>query len=175
MHFGGRAVPGDFRVRRWLVPILLAALRSKQNYKSIREINQSRYTNLAIDVGWLIIASVSKDVFEWYTSTGSGPLAFLGNVYVQIFWQIFPLRIKTLFGNKNFVTFRHVNGENTSFPVDVHDSKLFCLSYRIIQCRYVSVLYNTYRIFEILNNWTFGLAKIQWNLFTLKWPAIIWQ
>lgn len=168
MHFGGRAVPGDFRVRRWLFPILLAALRAKQNHKNIREINQSRYTNLAIDVGWLITASVSKDVFKWYTSTWSGPLAFLGNAFVQIFWQIFPMRIKALFSIKNFVASRHENGENASLPVDVHDSKRFCLSY-------VSVLYITFRIFEFLNNWPFGLAKIQWNLFPLKWPAIIWQ
>lgn len=175
MYFGGRAVPGDFPVRRWLVPILLAALQAKQNYKSIREINQSRYTNLAIDVGWLIIASLSKDVFKWYTSTWSGPLAFLGNAFAQIFWQIFPMRIKALFSKKNFVASRHVNGKIASLPVDVHDSKRFCLSYRITLCRYVSVLYITYRIFEILNNWPFGVKKMQWNLFPVKWPAIIWQ
>ena len=46
-----------------------------------------------------------------------------------------------------------VNGENASLRVDVHDSKRFCLSYRIILYRYVRILYSTYRIFEILNNW----------------------
>ena len=70
--------------------------------------------------------SLSDDVFERRTSTGSGLLALLGSVFEQILGQIVSLRVKT-FSNTNLVASRHINGEKSSLPVDMHRPKTLLL------------------------------------------------
>jgi len=68
------------------------------------------------------IGSLSSDVFERRTSTGSGLFARLSRVFEQIFVQIVSITIKTL-GNKNMVASRLIKREKGSLPVDVRRSK----------------------------------------------------
>ena len=68
------------------------------------------------------LGSLSSDVFERRTSTGSGLFALLRRDFEQIFGQIVSIRIKTL-GNKNTVGSRLNKREKGSLPVDVRRSK----------------------------------------------------
>ena len=69
-----------------------------------------------------LLGSLSSDVFERRTSTGSGLFALLSRVSEQIFGQIVFIIIKTL-GNKNMVASRLIKREKGSLPVDVRRSK----------------------------------------------------
>ena len=69
-----------------------------------------------------IIGSLSRDVFERRTSTGSGRFALLSRDFKQIFGQIVSIRIKTL-GNTNMVASRLIERGKDSLPVDVRRSK----------------------------------------------------
>ena len=69
-----------------------------------------------------IIGSLSNNVFECRTSTGSGLFSFFDSGFAQIFSQIASITVKKL-RNTNFISSRHVKRENTSLPVDVRRSK----------------------------------------------------
>ena len=71
---------------------------------------------------WVLLGSLSSDVFERRTSTGSGRFALLSHDFEQIFGQIVSIRIKTL-GNKNTVASRLIKREKGLLPVDVRRSK----------------------------------------------------
>ena len=68
------------------------------------------------------IGSLSNNVFERRTSTGSGLFSFFDGGFAQIFSQIASITVKKL-RNTNFISSRHVKRENTSLPVDVRRSK----------------------------------------------------
>jgi len=68
------------------------------------------------------LGSLSNDVFERRTSTGSGLFSFFDGGFAQIFSQIASITVKKL-RNTNFVSSRHVKRENASLPVDVRRSK----------------------------------------------------
>ena len=70
----------------------------------------------------LIIGSLSDNVFERRTSTGSDLFSFFDGGFAQIFSQIASITVKKL-RNTNFISSRHVKRENTSLPVDVRRSK----------------------------------------------------
>ena len=70
----------------------------------------------------MIIGSLSNNVFERRTSTGSGLFSFFDGGFAQIFCQIASITVKKL-RNTNFISSRHVKRENTSLPVDVRRSK----------------------------------------------------
>ena len=74
------------------------------------------------DVPIGLIGSLSNNVFERRTSTGSGLFSFFDGGFAQIFSQIASITVKKL-GNTNFISSRHVKRENTSLPVDVRRSK----------------------------------------------------
>ena len=78
-----------------------------------------------------VIGSLSSDVFERRTSTGSGRFALLSHDFEQIFGQIVSIRIKTL-GNKNTVASRLIKREKGLLPVDVRRSKTSLLKLPII-------------------------------------------
>ena len=69
-----------------------------------------------------LIGSLSNNVFERRTSTGSGLFSFFDGGFAQIFSQIASITVKKL-RNTNFISSRHVKRENTSLPVDVRRSK----------------------------------------------------
>ena len=69
-----------------------------------------------------LLGSLSSDVFERRTSTGSGRFALLSRDFEQIFGQIVSIRIKTL-GIINMVASRLTKREKGSLPVDVRRSK----------------------------------------------------
>ena len=68
------------------------------------------------------IGSLSNNVFERRTSTGSGLFSFFDGGFAQSFCQIASITVKKL-RNTNFISSRHVKRENTSLPVDVRRSK----------------------------------------------------
>ena len=68
------------------------------------------------------IGSLSSNVFERRTSTGSGLFSNFDGGFAQIFSQIASITVKKL-RNTNFISSRHVKRENTSLPVDVRRSK----------------------------------------------------
>ena len=70
----------------------------------------------------LILGSLSNNVFERRTSTGSGLFSFFDGGFAQIFSQIASITVKKL-RNTNFISSRHVKRENTSLLVDVRRSK----------------------------------------------------
>ena len=70
----------------------------------------------------MIKGSLSNNVFERRTSTGSGLFSFFDGGFAQIFCQIASITVKKL-RTTNFISSRHVKGENTSLPVDVRRSK----------------------------------------------------
>ena len=76
-----------------------------------------------------IIGSLSNNVFERCTSTGSGLFSFFDGGFAQIFSQIASITVKKL-RNTNFISSRHVKRENTSLPVDVRRSKTLLLKLR---------------------------------------------
>ena len=69
-----------------------------------------------------LLGSLSNNVFEGRTSTGSGFFSFFDGGFAQIFSQIASMTVKKL-RNTNFISSRHVKRENTSLPVDVRRSK----------------------------------------------------
>ena len=69
-----------------------------------------------------LLGSLSNNVFERRTSTGSGPFSFFDGGFAQILSQIASITVKKL-RNTNFISSRHVKRENTSLPVDVRRSK----------------------------------------------------
>ena len=69
-----------------------------------------------------VIGSLSNNVFERRTSTGSGLFSFFDCGFAQIFSQIASITVKKL-RNTNFISARHVKRENTSLPVDVRRTK----------------------------------------------------
>ena len=79
----------------------------------------------------LLIGSLSNNVFERRTSTGSGLFSFFDGGFAQIFSQIASITVKKL-RNTNFISSRHVKRENTSLPVDVRRSKTSLLKLPII-------------------------------------------
>ena len=72
------------------------------------------------------LGSLSNNVFERRTSTGSGLFSFFDGGFAQIFSQIASITVKKL-RNINFISSRHVKRENTSLPVDVRRSKTLLL------------------------------------------------
>ena len=84
----------------------------------------------------LILGSLSKDVFERRTSTGSGLFSFLNGGFAQIFSQITSLTVKKL-RNTNFISSRHVKRENALLPVDVRRSKTPLLKLSITTWQYL--------------------------------------
>ena len=72
--------------------------------------------------GYDILGSLSSDVFERRTSTGSGLFALLSRNFDQIFGQIVSIRVKKL-SNTNMVASRLIKREKGSLPVDVRRSK----------------------------------------------------
>ena len=79
----------------------------------------------------LLLGSLSNNVFEGRTSTGSGLFSFFDGGFAQIFSQIASITVKKL-RNTNFLSSRHVKRENTSLPVDVRRSKTSLLKLPII-------------------------------------------
>ena len=77
---------------------------------------------LAIPSSYCKIGSLSNNVFERRTSTGSGLFSFFDGGFAQIFSQIASITVKKL-RNTNFISSRYVKRENTSLPVDVRRSK----------------------------------------------------
>ena len=71
---------------------------------------------------WETIGSLSNNVFERRTSTGSGLFSFFDGGFAQNFSQIASITVKKL-RNTNFISSRHVKRENTSLPVEVRRSK----------------------------------------------------
>ena len=69
-----------------------------------------------------LIGSLSNNVFERRTSTGSGLFSFFDGGFAQIFSQIACITVNKL-RNTNFISSRHVKRGNTSLPVDVRRSK----------------------------------------------------
>ena len=65
---------------------------------------------------------LSKNVFEWRTSTGRGRFASLGNGLVQTVGYIVFIREKKL-SNTNVFASRHIYSEKASLSVDVCPSK----------------------------------------------------
>ena len=78
------------------------------------------------------VGSLSNYVFEPRTSTGSGLCSFFDGGFAQIFSQIASITVKKL-RNTNFISSRHVKGENTSLPVDVRRSKTSLLKLPAMQ------------------------------------------
>ena len=78
-----------------------------------------------------IIESLSSDVSERRTSTGSGFFAHLSCHFEQKFGQIFSIRVKTL-SHTNLVASRHIKREKISFPVDLRRSKTLLLKLSIV-------------------------------------------
>ena len=64
------------------------------------------------------LGSLSRDVFERRTSTGSGVFALFGCDFEQILGQIVSIRVKTL-GYTNLAASRHIKREEGSLSVDV--------------------------------------------------------
>ena len=65
-----------------------------------------------------LLESLSSDVFERRTSTGSGLFAHLSCDFEQTFRQIVSIRVKTL-SQTNLVASMYIKGEKSSLPVDV--------------------------------------------------------
>ena len=78
-----------------------------------------------------LLGSLSNNVFERRTSTGSGLFSFFDGAFAQIFSQIASIIVKKL-RNTNFISSRHVKRENTSLPVDVRRSKTSLLKLPIV-------------------------------------------
>ena len=81
------------------------------------------------------IGSLSNNVFERRTSTGSGLFSFFDGAFAQIFSQIASIIVKKL-KNTNFISSRHVKRENTSLPVNVRRSKTSLLKLPIVEWKF---------------------------------------
>ena len=74
---------------------------------------------------WLLV-SLSKDVLEGRTLSGSAVFSFLGNDFAQIFGQIVLIRLKAL-SNPNLEALWQIKRERDSLPLDVRRSKTLLL------------------------------------------------
>ena len=74
-----------------------------------------------------IIFTLSNDVFERCTSTGSGLFALLSRDFEQIWGQIVSLRVKTL-SNTNLVVPRHIKKKKAYFWLTSVAQKRRCLN-----------------------------------------------
>ena len=83
---------------------------------------EKRFVFWAVDQRRTQLGSLSSNVFERRTSTGSGLFSNFDGGFAQIFSQIASITVKKL-RNTNFISSRHVKRENTSLPVDVRPSK----------------------------------------------------
>ena len=99
----------------------------------------------------LTLGSLSSNVFERRTSTGSGLFSFFDGGFAQIFSQIASITVKKR-RNTNLISSRHVKRENTSLPVDVRRSKTSLLKLPILAPRtetyFRSSLLSTRKVFE---------------------------
>ena len=69
-----------------------------------------------------------KDVFGWPTSTRSGPLAFFGSGFAQIFRQLVSIKVKKV-SNTNLAASRYIKREKALFLLDIRVAqKRFSLS-----------------------------------------------
>ena len=75
----------------------------------------------------MIAGSLSNDVVERRTSTGSGLFALLSRDFEQFLGQIVSISVKTL-SNTNLVASRHIKREKGSLPVDFAPSKTSLLN-----------------------------------------------
>ena len=93
---------------------------------------------------YVLLGSLSNDVFERRTSTGSGLFSFFEGGFAQIFSQIACITVKKL-RNTNFISSRHVKRENTSLPVDVRHSKTSLLKLPIFHVKHkkITIFYGT--------------------------------
>ena len=73
--------------------------------KKIRKYLWTRQENL-------LYSSLSKNIFERRTSTGSGLFSFLGRGFAQIFGQIVSMSVKTR-SNTNSVVSRNIKRDKT--------------------------------------------------------------
>ena len=69
-----------------------------------------------------VLGSLSSDVFEPRTSTGSGLFAVLSRQFEQIFGQILSIRVK-LRSNTILVPWRYIKRGTGSLPVDLRRSR----------------------------------------------------
>ena len=89
-------------------------------------------SNLWRGTHWSLLGSLSSNVFERRTSTGSGLFSNFDGGFAQIFSQIASIAVKKL-RNTNFISSRHVKRENTSLPVDERRSKTSLLKLPIMR------------------------------------------
>ena len=66
----------------------------------------------------MIAGSLSNNVVERRTSTGSGLFALLSSDFEQFLGQIVSISVKTL-SHTNLVASMYIKGEKSSLPVDV--------------------------------------------------------
>ena len=119
------------------------------------------------------LGSLSSNVFERRTSTGSGLFSFFDGGFAQIFSQIASITVKKL-RNTNFISSRHVKRENTSLPVDVRRSKTSLLKLPIVTVWILLIInglstYSPHR----QSSWTLPLkvherSIIKWNFCFLR-------
>ena len=126
------------RYQRGYVIILLSSLTpvtsyESPNYECMQDNLHTRRPGTVAQYGNTILCcfpvtstgapgSLSSDVFERRTLTGSGLFALLSRDFAHIFGQIVSIRVNTVI-NKNLVPSRHIIREKGSPPVDVHRSK----------------------------------------------------
>ena len=84
-----------------------------------------------LDTFWFSVTifrrTLSRDVFERRTSTGSGLFALLSRDFEQIWGQIVSLRVKTL-SNTNLVVPRHIKKKKAYFWLTSVAQKRRCLN-----------------------------------------------
>ena len=79
-----------------------------------------------------LLASLSSNVFDRRTSTGSGRFTLMKRHFEQVFGPIVSVKVK-IPNNTNLVASRLIKRENSSLPVDVRQSKTWLLK-RSIGC-----------------------------------------
>ena len=130
-------------------------MRTHVNYTRVNKIDNAwkvkrkskRRTSLNFHVLRVVfhtLGSLSSNVFERRTSTGSGLFSFFDGVFAQIFSQIASITVKKL-KNTNFISSRHVKRENTSLPVDVRHSKTSLLKLSNVSISFTRVNFTCVR------------------------------
>ena len=94
------------------------------------------------------LGSLSSDVFERRTSTGSGLFALFSLDFEQIFEQNVSLRVKTL-SNTNLVASRYIKREKHSLPVDVRRSKTSLVKLPIIWLSQQVLLISSIKVYRV--------------------------
>ena len=97
------------------------------------QMHRAIYNKLLPRTGWHLmplpppqrLGSLSNDVFERRTSTGSCPFSLLGDGFAQIFSQIVSIRVKKL-RNTNYIASRHIYSPH--FRLTSVAQKRLCLS-----------------------------------------------